>query len=253
MNWSNPARLSIFCLVVSLTLSACWAGDDDASKKEAIKAKIESLFTEVKIDSIESSPIDTLYQITAGPLVLYATKDGKYVVSGDIVDITKGQLNMTEQARKKARIQALEKIGEKNMIVYSPAKPSATVTVFTDIDCGYCRKLHAQISKMMDLGIKVRYLAFPRAGAGSRSFDKMVAVWCSKNPADALTLAKQGKDIEDVPGCNKQSLVEKQFDFGILTGVMGTPTFILEDGTLIPGYLPPERLLELTQQIKATQ
>ncbi|MFO1257623.1 MAG: DsbC family protein [Gammaproteobacteria bacterium] len=250
MNWKTNIKSLIFAFLWIGANQMVWAGEPDTNQIAAIKTKIETLFTDVKVDNVTTSPIDGLYQVTAGPLVLYATKDGRYAVTGDVVDLNDGQLNITEQARKKARIQALEKLGEQNMIVFSPDKPKATVTVFTDIDCGYCRKLHAQISKMNELGIKVRYLAFPRTGPNSRSFDKAVAVWCSKNPAEALTLAKQGKEIEEKSGCDKKAVIEKQFNFALLTGVMGTPTFILEDGTLIPGYLPPERLAELTEQIK---
>ena len=225
---------------------------DLTAQEKKIKSNIETLLQQydVKVDTITNSPIEGLYQVTAGPLVLYTTKDGRYTMTGDVISMKEDKTNLTEQSRKEARVAVLEKMGEKNMIIFSPEKPTATVTVFTDIDCGYCRKLHAQIDKINDLGLKVRYLPFPRTGIDTPSYDKAVDVWCSKDKKEALTLAKQGKELEKIESCQHKQFIKDSFNFGLQTGVMGTPTFILSDGTLVPGYLPPEKLSELALKVK---
>ena len=128
------------------------------------------------------------------------------------------------------------------MIVFAPKVVKHTVTVFTDIDCPYCRRLHKEVPAMNELGIKVRYLAFPRAGVHSPSFKEAVSVWCAKNPAQALTDAKAGKKVPEVT-CDNPVL--QHMALGEQVGVTGTPAMVLEDGRMLPGYIPATRLAQL--------
>ena len=130
---------------------------------------------------------------------------------------------------------------EKDMLVYKAKNEKHVITVFTDVDCGYCRKLHNQMSEYNDLGITVRYLAYPRAGIPSANADEMQAVWCAKDPLQAMTDAKAGKNIK-AASCDID--ISKQYRLGMSFGINGTPAMILEDGTMIPGYQPPENLLQ---------
>jgi len=137
------------------------------------------------------------------------------------------------------RVSALDKLGEDQMVVFSPKNPKHTVTVFTDIDCPYCRKLHQEMDGYLKEGIKVRYLFFPRAGIGSKSYDKAVSVWCSADRNQAMTDAKAGKDLGNKTCDNP---VATHYKLGEELGVQGTPAIVTDDGRMIPGYLPPERL-----------
>jgi thiol:disulfide interchange protein DsbC len=141
--------------------------------------------------------------------------------------------------RNDTRRKAIEGVGEENMIVFSPQDPKHTVTVFTDIDCGYCRKLHREIDSYENAGIKVRYLLFPRSGVDSPSYDKAVSVWCSEDRAKALTEAKQGKAV-DKKECDNP--VREDIELGHSLGVTGTPTIVLENGRVVPGYVPAASL-----------
>jgi thiol:disulfide interchange protein DsbC len=133
----------------------------------------------------------------------------------------------------------LEALDESEMVVFAPENPQKTVTVFTDFDCTYCRKLHQEVPVLNELGIAVRYLAYPRAGVGSASYDKMVSAWCADDPNTALTDAKMGKAIPQKTCANP---VAKQYRLGDDFGVTGTPALILEDGQLLPGYMPASAL-----------
>jgi len=140
-------------------------------------------------------------------------------------------------------------LDETKMIVFSPEEVKYTVTVFTDIDCPYCRKLHDEMEAYNKLGISIRYLAYPRAGVGSKSYDKIVAAWCSKDPKAAITLAKAGKEIKkELEDCNDP--VREHMDLVRVLGVTGTPALIFEDGTLVPGYVPAQRLITMLEEKK---
>src|SRR5690606_20138672 len=132
----------------------------EEADQKVIRKWFSKSLPSLKIDTISKSPIEGIYQIISGPVVMYATADGRYAISGDILNLQDGETNITDEARKKARLDALEKIGEDNMIVYTPPKVKHTITVFTDIDCSYCRKFHAQMDDLLAQGIKVRYMAF---------------------------------------------------------------------------------------------
>lgn len=232
----------VFCHVLFATPSL--SQDETAKIRESMKEHLP----ELKIEEITASPLNGLYQIMSGPTILYMSKDGRYVFSGDIIDLTNDQNNITETARKKARLDGLKTLGEENMIVFSPKDPKYKVTIFTDVDCGYCRKLQTDMAEINAKGIAVRYLAFPRSGPKSPTFEKMVKIWCAKDKQQALSLAQQDKSFDSV-ACTTNN-VQKEFEYGVRIGVAGTPTIIFEDGTLFPGYLPPEKLLEAVKQIR---
>ncbi len=191
-----------------------------------------------KIDAIRESEIDGLFEVVIGPRLYYVSKDGRYLLQGHLIDLLT-RTDVTETRLKQARIKALENMGEDEMIVFSPAKPAHTITVFTDIDCGYCRRLHSQIDEYLKRGIRVRYMFFPRAGKDSESYDKAVAVWCAKDRRKALTGAKQGQVIE-MKRCDNP--VDEHMRLAQDFGVSGTPMIITDAGVVLPGYVPPDAL-----------
>jgi thiol:disulfide interchange protein DsbC len=201
-------------------------------------------------DSVAPSAIPGLYEIVLGGQVLYLSSDGRFVVQGDILDLD-GRANLTDNRRGELRGRAIEAVGEDNMVIFAPEGPvKHTVTVFTDIDCGYCRRMHEQMPLYHKEGIKIRYLWFPREGIDSASFAKSVGVWCAADRRDAMTRAKRGEDIERKTCENP---VQAQYELGQQLGVRGTPSLILESGEMLPGYVPPAQLAELLAARKAPQ
>ena len=209
----------------------------EADIKQA-HAAVQKMIPNIPLEAIQPSPLPGLYQVMIPPQMFYISADGRYVVDGDLIDLQSG-VNVSTALRDKMRIASVNAQGEASMIVYSPKKPTHTVTVFTDIDCGYCRKLHSEIDKYTKAGIKVRYMAYPRAGLGSGSYQKAVAVWCSKDKNDAMTRAKKGETVK-AKDCDNP--VAQQFELAQRIGLRGTPAIITEKGQVLPGYVPADRL-----------
>lgn len=191
-------------------------------------------------DHVRPTPIPDLYEVVIGPNVVYMTAEGRYLFSGNLVDVQTGQ-NLTEPSRSAARLEAINKVGEDNMIVFSPEqdKLKHSITVFTDIDCGFCRRLHDEIGQYNDKGIEVRYLFYPRAGVGSPSYDKAVSVWCADDRSQALTDAKASRAVAPKKCDNP---IKSHMDLGEELGVTGTPALVLANGQVLPGYIPADRI-----------
>ena len=190
--------------------------------------------------SLDDSVIDGLYVVSIGSEVIYISKNGKFLIRGEIYDL-QNSINVTEEKRVLGRLDVMQGIDEETMIIYEPEKIKHTITIFTDIDCGYCRKFHQQISDYLDLGIRVRYLSFPRTGPETESWEKAQAVWCSQNRQGALDLAKQGKRVGS--SICFDSPIEAHYNLGSVFNISGTPTIVTDKGKVIVGYLPPESLL----------
>lgn len=214
--------------------SGAWA---DA---EAVRAGIDKLLPGVKPDSVAASPVSGLYEVVMGPRLFYMSADGRYLIQGSVIDV-RSRENITEAKLATAKKAAMERMGEDKMVIFAPEKPEHTITVFTDIDCGYCRKLHREIEDYNQEGIGVRYLFFPRAGVGSPSYQKAVSVWCSDDRKQALTDSKAGKAVENKTCDNP---VQDHMLLGQAMGVTGTPAIVLEDGNMLPGYVPAKRMAE---------
>lgn len=207
---------------------------------EAVRDKVESTFNEIGREHVGASGIDGWYKIQKGAIVAYVSADGRYLMQGDMIDLDE-QVNLTELARSDARRDALASLDDGAAITFTPAEDvQHSVTIFTDIDCGYCRRLHAQIDEYLARGIEVRYLLYPRNGPASRAWNTSEEVWCSADRQDALTAAKLDREFE-TRSCDA-SMVQQHYVLGQEVGLSGTPAIVLDDGTLIGGYLPPEAL-----------
>lgn len=215
-----------------------------------IQKIIPTLIPNSKISKkdIRTTPLPNLYEVTVGAHVYYISKDGKYLFAGTLLDLEKRE-DLTEPRVVAARIKVLNSIGEDKMIIFSPAKDKVkhVITVFTDIDCPYCRAMHNQIGEYLKLGIKVRYMLFPRAPVNTPTYNKAVSVWCSKDRAAALTQAKSGKAIQNT-SCDNP--VADHIQIGSSLGVTGTPSIITSDGQVIPGFVTAKELIKVLDNKK---
>jgi thiol:disulfide interchange protein DsbC len=218
------------------------AGIVSAGPEENIRAALVKVIPNVKIDNIAPAPVPGLYEVLVGSQLMYVTGDGHYFVDGRIVDL-KTREDLTEPRLSQARKKLVDGVGEAQMVVFEPqGKAAHTVTVFTDIECGYCRKLHSQIADYGKEGIRVRYLFYPRAGKGSPAYQEAISVWCAGDAAarrTALTEAKAGNAPKEQTCANP---VDRHMEIGEELGLRGTPAIVLEDGEMIPGYVEPRRL-----------
>ena len=211
------------------------------SVTEKIQAKLVEAFPSHVPDSIVKSPVQGLYEVAYGAQVIYVTEDGKHIIQGVLMDIEDGKKDLTAIAQNKARKNYLSAVSGQEAISFGAEKPRHTVTVFTDIECGYCRKLHAEMDQYASYGIKINYLMFPRHGVTSVGYTKAVSVWCSNDRKDALTKAKNGESLEAE---NCENPVAEQFELGQKLGVNGTPAILTADGNLLPGYKPAKQLAQ---------
>ena len=217
--------------------------DKSVDPRIAIAAK----FPEVKPEQIRPSPLKDIWQVDMGADTAYVSADGKYLINGDLYEIDT-RTNLTETGRNAMRSKALAKLDERDMIIFAPAAAKHTITVFTDVECGYCRKLHGEIDQLTKLGVKVRYMAYPRAGPGTDDWQKMEAVWCSKDRKSAITRAKAGEAVQS-SNCGATPIA-KQYELGEQMGVRGTPAIFTASGDYIGGYLAPKEMVKQLEQLE---
>ena len=233
--------------VMLLLCAVSWAAPWSASAggvPPALSARLEALAPDSEPDHVAETPLPGLYEVRFGSTIVYVTGDGRYMLRGDLVDLETLR-NVTERARQSARAEVIGGLGEAGMIVFAPGTVKHTVTVFTDVDCPYCVRLHRQMADYNRLGIKIRYTAFPRAGIPSSTYDKTVSVWCSADPHTAIGDAKMGREIEPRRCANP---VREHYESGLAIGVTGTPAIILESGRMVPGYVPPAELAQMLDE-----
>jgi thiol:disulfide interchange protein DsbC len=210
-----------------------------------VRARIVAKLPGASPNDVAVSPVPGLYEVTMGGLVAYVSADGKYLLSGNVYDLDT-QVNLTATRRNAARAKALAAVSESQMIVFGPPNAKMTVTVFTDVDCGYCRKFHSQIAEVNKAGVRVRYMLYPRTGPGTESWTKAEQVWCSADRRDALTRAKKGEPLKSKP-CG-DSAIKTQYELGSDLGVEGTPAVFTQNGDYIGGFLTPEELVQSVQE-----
>ena len=225
-------------LIINLLSTPAFAAGVDEENAGLIEEKMRNLAPNAKTIAVSETPIEGVLQVQLNSDIVYVTSDGKYLLQGEIMQID-SRTNITDQAKSGIRVGLLKGLKEEEQISFSPVEPKYELLVFTDLDCGYCRKLHNQMEEYNEEGIAIHYMAFPRAGIGSNSYDKFVSVWCSADQHTALTLAKNGEDPAPLKCPNP---IADQYELGREIGVTGTPALITNDGTLIPGYMPPTQL-----------
>lgn len=235
-------------MVCGLSVSAMGviAGDAsmDTDEEQAIINKLQQVVPKISMTGIQKSELEGLYEVTLGNGErIFVSEDGNYFVVGDLFQLTNsGLVNLTDAKRDRVRADRIAAIDPTDKITFSPETKKASITVFTDIDCGYCQKLHREMASYLDAGIEVNYLAYPRAGIGSNSYHKIVNAWCADDRKEAMTRLKAGGSVENKTCKNP---VADQYQLAIDLGIRGTPAIILESGRLVSGYHPASKLKEI--------
>ena len=235
----------VLCLPVGMACAEQNSGVDsevDAATTQKIVEKLRaSIDPALPIRAIFQTPVAGLLGVeVSASQTLYVSRDGSHLVAGDMYQLGRVNLNLAEVRRAVLRKELMDQVPIEQMVVFSPqGKAKTYINVFTDVDCGYCRKLHQEVAEINALGIEVRYLAYPRAGLNTPTYDKIVSAWCATDRENALTSLKAGKTI---PNRTCENPVAKQFELGQSVGVNGTPAIVTEDGMLLPGYMPAREL-----------
>jgi thiol:disulfide interchange protein DsbC len=219
---------------MAATFSQANAGDGDIAE---LKQALNKRLPQFEVTYIDSTPIEGIYQVIIGGQVIYMTRDARYMIDGNLVDLATKK-NYSEDAMSVIRLSEIEKLGEDDMVVYTPETIRHTITVVTDIDCPYCRRLHSEMDQYMAGGVKVRYIFMPLKGQGD--YRTTVSVWCAKDKNEALDMAKAGADVE-AKDCDNP--IDDHLKVARNLGVRGTPAIILQDGSMLPGYVPASKLV----------
>jgi thiol:disulfide interchange protein DsbC len=246
---SSPISVLAPFFATVAVVAAPVAADEAVLTKEELVAR----HPELRSENVSDSPIDALYEVQVRGAISYVTTDGRYLIRGEIIDLESRE-NLTERRRAANRAAQIHAIDPRSAIVFSPTNGIVRhrITVFTDIDCGYCRQLHRDIAAVNALGIEVRYVSYPRTGPDSDAWTKAERVWCAADRNDALTKAKLGADIAATEGCSSTPVAE-HYELGRRIGLTGTPGVYAEDGTELGGYVAPADLIELLDKRAATQ
>jgi len=239
----NNSRL-IALLAASIALTSAYA-DDDNAQLDQVRQKIGGMFEMIEPENVNASQVDDWYVIQQGSIIAYVSADGRYLLQGDLIDL-ETSVNLSESSRTEARRDLMATVSDSEVITFSPEKVKYSVSVFTDVECTYCRRMHGQIEQYLAKGIEVRYLLYPRNGPASRAWSTAEDVWCAADRQSALTKAKLDQPFDSAT-CDS-SIVQDHYAIGRDVGLSGTPAIVLDDGTLIGGYLPPDQLAARLEQ-----
>src|SRR5215470_2034796 len=236
-------RLTVGLALIGAAACSAGAAQQPAAQPQPadVRAEVASRIPGTHADQLRVSPIQGIYELTRGAEIAYVTADGQYAITGDLYDLHANN-DLTETRRREVRAKLIAALPENDMLIFGPKDPKYTVTVFTDVDCGYCRKLHSQMAEYNRLGIRVRYLMYPRTGPNTSAWTKAEQVWCSPDRNDALTRAKLGQELQAKPCPNNP--VARTYALGQDFALDGTPAIVLANGEMLPGYAPPDVLLK---------
>lgn len=216
-----------------------------ALSDDKLKQKLAELLPHAKVTAVNDIGIAGIREVDVSGEILYITDDGNYLIQGDLYKVDKELVNITEERRNATRKELLASVDQKELISFGDKDAKHALTVFTDIDCPYCAKLHNEMDQYNAEGIRIQYLLFPRAGLESPSGVKAVSVWCADDRKSAITTAKSG---EAIPQKTCDNPIKEHVELGLKMGVTGTPAMVTENGALLPGYIPAKRLSKILEQ-----
>jgi thiol:disulfide interchange protein DsbC len=235
-------KISLLAAAAAALLPVASIADDPAATElAAVRADLAERYPSLKPENINEGPIPQLFEIKQGSVIAYVTRDGRYLVQGEVIDLI-DKRNLTVESANQGRLGLLADVTPESSIVFGPENPTHTVTIFTDIDCTFCRKLHREIDSYVEQGIAVRYMLYPRSGPSTRSWEKAEEVWCAENRQDALTAAKNEQPLP--PAECDAGIVAEHFALGQAVGLSGTPAIVTDTGELIGGYVPAAQLAQ---------
>ena len=242
---SKRSVTAYFLLTVSLICSNITAATEldetQTQLYDTIKQKFSSQQPGTPVDSVSASPIPGLYELVSEGRIYYISKQADYIIDGNLFDVPT-LTNITTKHKVAMHLDLISEVDESDMIVYQPSQPeTGTVTVFTDSSCPYCQKLHAEIDVLLNAGVKVRYMLYPRAGLESDAYVELQSVWCADNPQIALTQVKNGESIP-VKSCDNP--ITEHMKVAESVDLVGTPLMYLDSGEMVAGYLPADELIE---------
>jgi len=247
----NLFKKSMVVVVAIFSLCSFSFAEETASKPAVDQATVDQITEKmsalrINVISVSRSPVEGLNEVITDKGIFYSSNNSQFLIDGNIYDLDNQMSNISENSFAALRKNRMKDF-EKDMIVYKAQNEKHVMTVFTDTTCVYCKKLHGDMDDYNKAGITVRYLAFPRAGGTSAVAKSMAAIWCSDDKKAAMDDVKKGRRIAGA-SAQCEHMINEQYELGVFFGVKGTPAIILEDGTLMPGYVPAGKLVQMLDQ-----
>lgn len=237
--------MKLFSFKSGLLALLLMAGHVVAAETAAIEQRLATIVPDMNQVTIAETPVPGLLEVRIGGDIVYMSEDGRYLFQGRVIDMDT-QTDLTDAAMSGVRKEQLASLDNADFVSFGNNDAEYDVLVFTDPDCGFCRRLHDQMDEYEAAGIRINYMAFPRAGIGSETYNKMVSVWCAEDRQGAMDIAKSGGTP---PAASCDNPVDEQYQMGQALGVTGTPSILTMNGDIIPGYVPPEQLRERLERL----
>ncbi len=258
-------KLTARCVIAAALFSTpVFAQDDESTavssndSEMSLEAKAAQVATNMRahlgdfdVTSVIESPMKGIYEVVSNGGILYVNEEGTLLIDGNMIDLTT-RTSLTDKRLGQLHMSLLTELTEDDMLVYQPEEPTGrSITVFTDISCGFCQRLHQEIDTLLENGVAVNYLLFPRAGLGTPAADALESVWCNDNPQEAMTTAKSGGRV---PPASCANPMEQHVALAREVGLRGTPLIYLDTGERVPGYRDAQTLVQMvTSQEKFVQ
>lgn len=247
-NGISKRRLALVAFL-SMALSVAWglAGNVHADEQPSlteVRQRVEAALPGITLSSVAETPVNGLYEAIIDGSIYYVDASGQFLLEGSLIEL-QTRSNLTEARLGTLHMGLLTDLDDEQMLIFEPENPTGrSITVFTDISCGFCRRLHAEIDTLLDEGIAVKYLLFPRSGLGTAGHQALESVWCNENPTDAMTTAKAGGRV---PTANCSNPIENHVALAHQVGLRGTPLIYVDNGERIPGYREAAQLVSMIQ------
>ncbi|SDN50385.1 DsbC family protein [Vreelandella arcis] len=241
---SKPRRLMGWLLISSILPMVAQANSAADELRDTLRVNGQAM----PVDDVRETPMEGIYYVRLdNGETFYSNADGSHFLVGDLYEnADSGLVNLTEQSRNQERADAIAAIPESDRVIFRGEEtPKATIVVFTDPSCPYCAKLHETVPELNERGVAVHYLAFPRSGMNADAGRTLQRVWCADNPSEAMSRAKRGETLPSSGNCDNP--VAEQYELGRTLGVQGTPAIILPNGRMVPGFVPPDRMMQMLE------
>lgn len=247
MSSRTPFVLCILLLFTAGLPGSAFAKEDQEAAH--VQAALQARFPDISVAMPRPSPIPDYYEVEMGGQVFYVSKNGRYLLNGDVIDLRRDE-NLSEARRMVLRRKVLDAIPPSDMVIIGLPGARRHVTVFTNIDCYYCRQLNAELQNLAARGnVQIRYVLLPEGRPDSAVYARTVSVWCAPNRIVALNRAMEGGKV---PSYQCPAPLGEFVQAAKRLNIRGLPTLFLENGAMISG-MPPQALLENIMQIAAAR
>ena len=201
-----------------------------------IRKALEPVFRGGKVDEVRRTPLPGIYEARLGNTLIYVDEKGQYLFyEGDLIEL-KGLRNLTQERVEDLMAIRFEELPLDLALKQVIGKGTRKIAVFEDPNCGFCKRMRADLMKLDDITI----YTFPMAFLAADSDSKARKALCADDPVKAWNEVLLQNKVAGNPG-NCETSIEKVRELSQKLGITGTPVTFFANGKRLSGYEPPER------------